>query len=65
MLEKLTKVLVFIGVLCVFYPQLIVNLIVTNMKILKWLLILIKFVYYLIKNIGYQAFVDAWKQANL
>jgi len=61
---KMTKFLVFMGVLCVLHPQLIVNLIVKNMKILKYVWIVVKFVYYLIKSIGYEPFTNAWNKAK-
>jgi hypothetical protein len=34
------------------------------MKVLKFALKIIKVAYFLVKAIGYQPFVDAWKKAN-
>lgn len=60
----MTKFPDLIGVLLLFMTIIHSPLIRYIMKIFRPLVIVGKFVYYLIKNIGYQPFVDAWKKAT-
>lgn len=61
---KLTKFLVYIGFLRLKSSQIITNQIVKSMKVAKFAWRLVKFGYYLIKGVGYQVFIDAWKKSG-
>jgi hypothetical protein len=60
----MTKFSTFMGVFFLFLSLINSPLISYTMKVLKFALKIIKVAYFLVKAIGYQPFVDAWKKAN-